>query len=244
MTLQILNKASFCKKFLDPISKISDLAIIKISKDFISCLCKETETAVFIYAETRDVFYDGEDRELHVKDLKRFIKILNSIPSDKIDLKINSNNIEYKSPTIKFKFHLIDEGIIIPPKFSVNNIEASKFSTFFKMSVVTYDEMLKCSSFIVDTDKIYISTNSGLVLGELNDVKKDNVDTFSQKLADFYDGEDIESPIPFSVQLFRNISTLKVQEMDIRLNIERRIIAISIDDNNYSLKYYATGLVA
>lgn len=243
MTLKILNKFNFCKKFLEPIANVSDHALLKVKNNNISSLVKGTDGYTYLYSECNDIEYDGDDVSLTIGDLKRFIKILLSITEESFALKINSNNIEYKSPVTKFKFHLMDEGMINIPSLSVEKIEKSNFCTFFKLPILLFSNLLKSSSYVLDGSKIYIHTENGLVLGELNDMKRDNTDSYSMKLSDSFDGEDILEPLPFSTELFRSIATLKSNEFDVKINIERRIIAISIIEDNYILKWFATGLV-
>lgn len=241
MNLKILNKTSFCKKFLDPISKISTACILTLSNNLVSSLCKGDD-GTFLYTETADVLFSGEDRTLNIPDLARFIKMFDCIQEDQIELIINSNNIEYKSPSTRFKYHLIDDGIIQVANLSVKKIEASNFCTFFKVPMSLLSSIIKGSSY-VDSEKIYIHTENGLVLGDLNDRKRSNVDSFGLKISDSFSGEEVIDAVPFSVQLFRSVSALKINELEVKLNLERRIIAFSIEYDNYILKYFATGLV-
>jgi hypothetical protein len=241
MTLKILNKISFCKKFLEPISKISTACILTVSNDLVSSLCKGDD-GTFLYAETVDVSFVGEERKLNIPDLARFIKMFDCIQEEQVELIINSNNIEYKSASTRFKYHLIDDGIIQVANLSVKKIEASNFCTFFKVPISLLSSIIKGSSY-VDSEKLYIHTENGLVLGDLNDKKRSNVDSFGLKLSDSFTGEEVLDPVPFSVELFRSVSTLKLNELEVKLNLERRIIAFSIDYDNYILKYFATGLV-
>lgn len=243
MIVKILNKLNFCKKFLDPISNVSDHALLKLKKNNISSLVKGSDGYTYLYSESTDIEYDGDEISLNIGDLKRFIKILLSIPEDNLSIIINANNIEYKSPTNKFKFHLMEDGIINVPSLSVEKIEMSKFCTFFKLPILLFSNLLKSSSYVLDGSKIYIHTENGMVLGELNDMKKDNTDSYSMKIAETFEGDEILEPLPFSTELFRSISTLKSNEFDVKINVERRIIAISILEDNYILKWFATGLV-
>lgn len=243
MIVKILNKLNFCKKFLDPISNVSDHALLKLKKNNITSLVKGSDGYTYLYSESTDIEYDGDEISLNIGDLKRFIKILLSIPEDSLSIILNGNNVEYKSPTNKFKFHLMEDGIINVPSLSVEKIEMSKFCTFFKLPILLFSNLLKSSSYVLDGSKIYIHTENGMVLGELNDMKKDNTDSYSMKIAETFEGDEILEPLPFSTELFRSISTLKSNEFDVKINVERRIIAISILEDNYILKWFATGLV-
>ena len=63
-------------------------------------------------------------------------------------------------------------------------------------------------------------------------------------LSEEFTGEDVDDPLVFNFDVFRNISVLKVQEIDIKLNTERGFVAFDIKEDKYSLKYIATSMVS
>jgi hypothetical protein len=159
-------------------------------------------------------------------------------------LLVSKNKIEYNSSDIKFRFHLIDDNIVKSPNFTVEKINSFTYDTEFKLYPPVITSLIKSSTFITDSNKIYIRTDASKVFGELSDKTRDNIDSFTTVLSEEYSGESIDDPLVFSFDVFRNISVLKVQEMDIKLNTERGFIAFDVKEDKYNLKYIATAMVS
>jgi hypothetical protein len=161
-----------------------------------------------------------------------------------VELKLNDNNVEYKSNGTKFKFHLINDNIVKSPNFNIQKINALEYDLNFKMSSSALNVLLKSSTFITDSNKIYVSTENGNVMAELNDKTKSNIDSFATKLADCYSGNSLDKALAFDFDLFRNISFLKSQEIDIKINTIKGVIAFDIVEDKYKLKYISTAKVS
>lgn len=244
MIINLKNRSNFSSKFLGPISRVSDLAIITIDDSEISSLNKTADNNTILYAKYTGITADEHNKHsLNVPDMRKLIKALDCIESENVNLIINQNNIEYKSTTNKFKFHLLENGIIVPPNININKIESFTYDVEFKLPVTQFNNLLKSSTFITSSDKIYIYTEDSNVLGELTDKSRHNIDSFTTIIADKYQGEDICKPIPFSFELFRIVSTLKARELDIKLNTSKGILSIDIEDGDNKLKYITTSMV-
>lgn len=241
MRLKILNKNNFIQKFLTPISKINELCSLTLEEDSIYNLNRTSDTNFSLYARTEDVKYDGEKRSVSFADIKRFIKVLDCIPLDtNIELIVNENNIEYVSHSTKFKFHLINDNIVRGPSFNIDKINSLQFDSQFTFNYSSYMSLIKSSTFIVDSSKIYLYNEGENVIGELNDKTKSNIDVYSTCISNAFTGDDIQKPIGFDFDLFKNVAFPKNGEILIRLNTKIGFIAFEIKDGNYTLKYTTT----
>ena len=244
MQLTLNNKANFCTKFLKPISCISDLVIINVENDRISSLNKTSDNNIILYTTCTDISSDTEQRtSLNIADIKKFIRAFDCIEDTQVNVKVNGNNIEYKSPKTKFKFHLLEDGIIAPIAMSIQKIERFNYDTKFKISAAAFASLLRSSTFITDSNcKIYIYTEGSAVHAELTDKTRHNVDSYSTLLSDSYEGNAINSAIPFPFESIRSISTLKSLDISVQINTSLGIMCIDVVDEGYSLKYISTAM--
>jgi hypothetical protein len=242
MILRILNKSNFTQKFLTPISRINELCTLTVQKNSIYNLNRTADTNFSLYSVCSDVETEGiEDNvNLSFADIKKLIKVLDCLSVNTLDLVLNKNNVEYNDKGTKFRFHLINDNIVKSPNYNIDKINALQFDVDFKLNTTAHSHLIKSSTFITDSNKIYISTEDGCVLAELTDKSKNNIDSYSVKISDFYGGTSIDKPISFNFDLFRNISYLKTTDAVVRLNTKMGFIAFDIEDDKYKLKYTAT----
>jgi hypothetical protein len=242
MILRILNKTNFIQKFLTPISRINELCTLTVQKNNIYNLNRTADTNFSLYSVCSDVETEGveENVNLSFADVKKLIKVLDCLSENSLNLFLNKNNVEYNDKGTKFRFHLINDNIVKSPNYNIDKINALQFDTEFKLTNTIHSHLIKSSTFITDSNKIYISTENGCVMAELTDKSKNNIDSYSVKISDFYGGDSITKPVSFNFDLFRNLSYLKTTEASVRLNTKMGFIAFDIQDDKYKLKYTAT----
>jgi hypothetical protein len=243
MILSIKNKTSFCNNFLTPISRLSDLAILTVKTNEIYSLNKTPDNNSILYAKCENISLDGSDSVLlNVPDVKKFVKAFDCINDESFDIKINSNNLEYKSPKIKFKYHLLEDGIISPVGLSLSKIQSFDFDVEFKVPINVFQDLLKSSTFN-NSEKIYFYSENGEIHCELTDKSKHNVDSFSTVLAETYQGVAMTKPMPFLFDVLRSISTLRTAELEFKINTTKGILCLDITEPGYYLKYITTAKV-
>lgn len=242
MIISLNNKNDFVNKFLNPISRVNDLVTIKVDGNEVSSLNRTSDNNTILYASCNDITCDTT-HNVNIPDVKKLIKALDGITDNQVSLTVNPNNLEYKSSTVKFKFHLLEDGIIAVPNLNINKINNFQYNVRFKMTTQSLTNLLKSSTFITDSNKMYIFSEGSVVYGELTDRSKHNIDMYTTVLTTAYDGEAIDKPIPFSFDTFRLLSTLKSNAFDVSLNTERGILAMDIIENGYKLKYISTSMV-
>lgn len=196
-----------------------------------------------MFCFSNDIEYEGEKRILSFAEIKKFVKAFDCIPQDTdIILKLNENNIEYKSHINKFKFHLINDNIVRGPNYSIEKLNSLEFNCSFKLTYSSYLNLIKSSTFIT-SEKVYINTEDGRVIAELTDKTKSNIDSYTLTLSDSFEGDQCPNALAFDFNLFRSLSLAKNSEIDIKLNT-KGVIAFILEMDNYKLKYISTAHVS
>jgi len=243
MIISINEKENLINKFLNPISNISDLSVLTIDSNKITSLNKTADNNVVLFAE---IPYSGDSNtkiDLNIPNVKKLIKILETIDGSNVEFTINNNNLEYKSSHTKFKYHLLENGIITIPSINLNKVNSFEWDTEF---IITYDkftQLHKSSTFITDSNKIYFYAENGQIHAELNDHTRSNIDCYSTIIAEGYKGEPIDTPIPLSFDVFRMLYVVKNAEIAVKINSTKGVAIFDILGDGYKLQYITTALV-
>tara|TARA_B100001123_G_scaffold448275_1_gene608625 strand:+ start:1295 stop:2029 length:735 start_codon:yes stop_codon:yes gene_type:complete len=243
MIVKIQNKNDFVSKFLSPISKINENAVIKIHNDKITSLATTNDETLILYVIYNEDNILSDIVNLNIPDVGRLIKVLNCIEDDCLDLELDSNKLKYSSENINFKYHLLEDGIISTPSVSFDKIKKLNFNTSFVITSRDISDIIKGSTFTVDTDKIYIYTKDGKIYGELTDRQKHNIDSFTRVISDQYTGNPITEPVPLNFEVIRLISGLRFIECTVNLDIEKRALLFTITADKYTLNFVTVGLI-
>jgi len=222
--------------FLDAVSKISDSAIFDIKEDKLTSLVSSVDNTLVLYSEykTPSEFEDT----LNVPDIKKLSRVLDTLESDKVNLKVNSNNIEYSGSDVKFKYHLFEEGFLTNPNLNLQKINKFEFDVEFNVNKLTLQQIFKGSTFTSETNKIYFYTENGKLMAELTDRARHNTDNFSLCLGDI----DLTlAPIPVNFDNIRLLSIID-NEFVVKINTEYGVIVFEIEANNIKLKYIISAL--
>ena len=180
---------------------------------------------------------------LNIPDINRLIKVFSCVDTDNMDIMFDTNKLKYASDNINFKYHLLEDGIITTPSISFDKIKKLNFSTRFKIKSHDLGSLIKASTFTIDTDKLYVSTRDNNIICELTDRQKHNIDSFSRVLADQYTGTSISDPLPVNFEIFRLISSLRFEECDVNIDVEKKVLLFTIVSNNITLNFVTVGLV-
>ena len=243
MIVKIQNKNDFVTKFLAPISKINENAVIKVHNDKITSLITTNDETLILYVIYNEENDFSEAHNLNIPDVNRLIKVLNCIESDNLDIDLDSNKLRYSSETINFKYHLLEDGIITTPSISFDKIKKLNFTTSFNISSNDIINVIKGSTFTTDTDKIYLYTKDGKVYCELTDKQKHNIDSFTRILSHGYKGAALDEPIPLNFEIMRLISGLRFENCEVNLDPEKRVLLFTISSDKYTLNFVTVGLV-
>jgi hypothetical protein len=234
--LEVVNKAEFLK-LLDAISKINDSGVIlDLQEDKITSLVSSIDNTLILCSEYKTEL--GFNSSLNIPDVKKLRNVLDTIEDADISLDINSNNLEYRGDSIKFKYHLFEEGFITNPNINLEKINSFKFDVEFKLNKNTLQRLFKGSTFASETNKIYFYTEGNNLMAELTDRARHNTDNFTLSLGK----TDIElKPVPVNLDNIRLLSIIN-EEFNVKVNTEYGVVVFDIEDKDIKLKYIISAL--
>lgn len=239
--LKIKNKTDFVRNFLQPISKISDASVLEVSGKELTCLTCTADNSVIlsIQCSIEDEF--SENQVLNCPDIKKLIKAIDTIKEDDIEFHLENNNLSYKGKSLRFKYHLQEDGIIKKPKLNLKKLEETDFHSSFVLEHDKIKELIKGSVFSSDSNKIYITgTNEG-VFAELTDKTRNNIDSITLQISDKLEGDNINS-LPLSFEIFRIMDTSGTKNILVKSNNKLGVVIFQIASNYNKLTYIMSSL--
>lgn len=239
-TLTIANPQQFVNFFLGSISKVVEDCIIKIKKDRIMCLSATSDGTLIQLVQIKNE--NNFEQVLNIPDVKRLHKVINCITEPVIKLDITENNIAYKSTDTRFKFYLLDDGILTETAVSVEKIKKIEYDCEINLSFDKIHELIKGSTFSNESEKLYLYTDENNCLyGELTDREKPNMDSFCIKLADNVDKHLL--PTAFNFENIRIISSTRGDSIKLRINTDLNVMRVDIVKDDCYISYIVSGLV-
>jgi len=242
MVIQVDNKDRFISQFLNPVSKINNSCVLKISDKGVSTLLSAADNTAILYAQYLTDL-DTEDVSINLPDISRLNRILQCIEKDNIDLEVRGNHIQYTSSDMRFKYHLLEDGIISIPAVSVDKIKSIQYDTTLSLPFQSIVNLIKSASFTIDVNKIYISTKDDDVYAEVGDNQSHNVDSISIKMCSGYTGLPINEPLPVSLETVRLLVGTRCDTVNTYINSELNVMMFEINNGNIKLTYIISGLV-
>jgi hypothetical protein len=233
--LKVKSKNNFVK-YLDSFSKIGDSFIIDVNESHLSTVTASPDNTLIIHGE-----YSCEanyNTTLNIPDCKKLVRVLDAIEKEDIEIIINNNSLEYKDNSVKFKYHLFEDGFLTKPSLSVEKIKKFNFDITFKLAKQTLQSIIKGSSFATETNKIYFYTEGNKLIGELTDRARHNTDCYSMSL-----GEVDFQLQPIAVN-FDNIRllTLLDNNIDVNINTQFGVLILTTSNENTKLSYIISSL--
>ena len=243
MKINITNKTEFIRNFLSPIGKVCENAVVNIKPDSISALTCTYDSTLFLNCKLSQQNTIETNKSLNIPDINKLISALSCTAQDNILFDVTDNCINYKSDNVKFKLHLLEEGIINTPAVNIDKLKNIEFTTTFEITYETLQTLVKGSSFASDVNKLYFNTtSSGEVRGEITDSESQNVNTFGMVLSDTYTGDAIPSPRPLTFEVIRFILTSRFDKCKIHHSNDLNVFLFDISNNGYTINYIASGL--
>lgn len=238
--LAIKNRSSFVNLFLNSIGKVAEDCIIQVEDEQISSLCSTSDGTLVQHIKYKN--NNGFVQTLNIPDIKRFHKIVSCVETDTIDLAIQDNSVSYKSPTTRFKFYLLDDGILSGPPISVEKINGLDYDTEFNIQHSNLLELIKGSTFANETEKLYIYTDeNNHVYGELTDKEKPNMDSYCIRLTQ--DNNVSIKPLAFNFENIRIVSSTRCNSLKFRVNTSLSVVRVDIDHEDCYISYIISALI-
>lgn len=243
MELKLVKK-DFADNFLNVISKTVDIASIKANKDGLYVVCNKPDTSIILLGKFNSPLDVEQEVALNIGDIKKLLRVVDCIEEDNVVFKINSNHLAYKSTSVQFKYHFLDDSIVPKVSLKREKIENLELDTFFDIDCKKLQEVLKASSFTTDTNKIYIYSQSDGVYCELGDKEKSNTDSISLKLCDAVEGQPLTQVLPFNLDIFRVLTGIRFDKARIGINLKFKVMSFYIKPtDNTEFKFIISGLV-
>lgn len=241
MKITIPDKKVFINSFLSPISKISDSCVINISESGLSCVTCTPDAAIILHSHFNlDIDID-KSFDLNIADIKKVYKAFECISSDSFVFNVDKNNISYNGTEIRFKYHLLEDGIITKPKINVTKISGLEFPLKFTIQYKSLVELLRGSTFATESNKLYVYSENNKIFGDLTDKARHNVDSMSIPLCE-YTGPEIQT-ICLNFELIRIISGVRVKQLECRVNPKIGIIVFQTSETPVKTQYIASSLI-
>jgi hypothetical protein len=246
MDLKITNVALFNNNFINNISKLTDSCILSFKDNFASCITANSDNTIINYSKlSQDSDYvSNSEIKINLPDVKKLIKIFSCINDNPITLNYDKNNISYSNKSFKFRYHLLDDGIISAPKINIDKISALQFNSSFTITKNDISNILKASSIALDITKLYIFTEDNNVFCDFTDNSRHNVDSVAFKISDSIEGDLIKTPVPINFEVIRVISSIKTNQINVKYNSKIGTFLFELEDSTYMSKYVVSALVS
>ena len=233
--LKLPKKGEFLT-FLDTVSKISDSAILNVKEDKLTSLVSSIDNTLILYCEYA-IPSEFEDT-LNIPDIKKLARVLDTLDRDKVNLTVNSNNIQYSGDSVKFKYHLFEDGFLANPNLNLEKINKFDFDVEFDLDKPTLQQIFKGSNFTSETNKIYFYTENGRLMAELTDRARHNTDNFSLCLGS---SNFNLNPTPVNFDNIRLLSIINNQ-FKVKINTSYGVVVFEIEESDIKLKYIISTL--
>jgi hypothetical protein len=231
-----INSRSEFVKYLDSFSKINDSFIADVKTDNISAIAASSDNTLVLYGE-----YECESNyqtSLNIPDSKKLVRVLDTIDSESIDLILNNNNIEYRGTSVKFKYHLFEDGFLNKPSLSIEKIKKFNFDITFNLTKQLIQTITKGSSFTTETNKLYFYTEDNTLKAELTDKARHNTDSYVLSLCEV---DFTLAPIAVNFDNIR-LLTLLDNSIDVNINTQYGVLVFSSKNSKTKLSYIISSL--
>jgi len=232
------NKRIFVENILVPSSKLSDNVCLDINTDELKVLVPSTDNSIILFASLV-CSHVSENAKIIIPETKTFLRLISGIEEDEVFLEFNSNIVEYKSSTLSFKYHLLDDNYISNNRaFSEDKLNKITYDTSFEITKAKLSEILKYNSIIPDAEKLYFYTEAGKVFAKIGDDQKCNTNEIKIEVAASHTLEPLKEAIPLNIQ---NILLMSFVDDRICVSINHQLKIFKFETPH--TKYIISGLV-
>lgn len=225
--------------FIKGLAKINDAAIFAVKHNQITCLIGSPDNVTIAHGTLScGTSYEGC---INVSSLMKLGKAIDQINESNPQLIVNENNLEYKSPSLRFKYHLLDHGIINQPAINVKKINELEFNIQFKVPASKLSDLSKFSTFSTDSNKVYLSCDGETVFANLTDQSRSNVDNIEFEFAKCSTPFDVT---PYNLDFFRSLSYTGDSTVAFNISNVKPVLAIDIETDHYKLKYITSAFTS
>lgn len=217
-------------------------ATLVIHKDYIdSLVLSEDNASIILYAKVMLLNNSLSDEvvTIHVRDLTKFIRLIEYAKEETFTFTIRNNYVYFSNRKVGGAKFILDEN----PVRKINNRISvewfNQFQTYFKAEIKRSNlkEVSQLASFANNSEKVYLYEENGVIIAELNDKEKVNIDTIKLNLTNEYEGH-IFSNIILSLD---SLSALSSMSNDMVMEVAKiqnyEALFFTFNTSNVLLKY-------
>jgi hypothetical protein len=239
---------TYIEKILKPVSRLTESCVLKVSDNSLYTVCTNSD-GLILYAKA-NLPFNLDAKKLNLINIKKLLNGLDCLGDDgEFSILMSDNYLKCQSldsssgEFTSFKYHLVDDGIIKESTVNVQKIAKLTFDTEFKIPSEKIKKIMSAYSFATDATKIYFYSKDGKVYGEINDKTLQNIDNLSLLISDNINGNDISSPMPISIEIFKNF-VLNNAPLTVKINNQYNVFVFQTDiEENIEFKYIVSALV-
>ena len=241
--LKINNRSTFINNFLSPIGKLTENTVIKVRDKELNAVSSSSDGTLIVSCSLPQQNEVDDTLFLNVPDINKLVKVLGCVNTDDLQLKFNNNNLEYKSANVGFKYHLLEDGIIDLPSVDINKIKNIDFSFKFDIQPSVINQLIKASTFVTDTNKIYFHVNDSAVDATLTDKQRHNVDSYTHTVSESFTGDPLTKDLAMNFETIRIISTIRFESLSIHVNPDLNVFLFQLNVQGCNIIVVSSGYV-
>lgn len=235
-----LQRDDIISSFLTPIAKTTEQCVLTLEGDKMTCLTHNIENGLILYG----VYNIGGNYDpkfnLNIGDMKRLIRVLECLSENEIVLKVESNKLAYKSKSVKFNYHLMEDIVMHKSSIKPEKINNFTATTEFEIGSKRIQETLKGSAFAIDSNKMYLYTEDGKVFADLADHNTPNTDNIGFEFAEKFTGTPIVKPMALHLEAIRLLGGIKFESVKVKVNVDLAVVLFELTTANALIKYILT----
>lgn len=236
------NKQLLVHQFLLPLSKLTDNLVLNVANDSISAICSTVDAGVVVFAELKDSFDIENTLTINLPDIKKFLKLIDGIDEETVNLTYTGNSLTYSSKTLKFNYFLLEDGYVQRCAVSASKIQRLESDTSFTLSAEKLNEILRGHSIATDAGKVYFYLSDGEVYAELNDRERQNINNICYYVADSFEGQEF-NPLALNLEALRMLTGLRNMQFNVKINNKLNVFLFDIKEQNTNIRFAISALV-
>lgn len=240
--IKIDNIKHFTSSFLSLISKTSESVCLKVDQDKIYSVTSSGDNTIVVFSTYKQQNDLQQSLKLNVPDINRLNRLFCCVNDNNVQIEHDSNCLKYKSKSVRFTYHLLEDGIITVPAVSIEKIKKLSFDHVFEISKTDVLSLIKGSSLMTDADKLYFYVQDGGVYAEITDKETQNTDSYTQLVCEnFGDTEFKQMSINF--EILRILSSLRFENVRVRINTDVNVLLFEVEIENIKHNFICTTYV-
>lgn len=238
-----INKELFVQKFLQPISKLADNISLIPEGNELYAICSSQDGSIVLLASLKLDIPITNIIKINLPDIKKFVRLLDCIEDEFINLTIEDNHIKYQTPGFKFNYFLLEDSYMQRCPVNPTKIKALEYDSEFTLTNNKFNEIIKGSSIATDSDKLYFYTKNDEVYAELNDYERQNINNLTYLISNTFTGTPIKNALPLNLENVRLLSGLRTNSLNVRINNNLKVTLFELCEENISIKFIVSALV-